>query len=73
MILKMQKEESLIMKDKKLLKNIYHFLSIVCYMISIIFIIKSNSTGMGILLLLLGSANLCFASVLNKKINNNDN
>ena len=73
MILKMQKEESLIMKDKKLLKNIYYFLSIVCYMVSIIFIIKSNSTGMGILWLLLGSANLCFASVLNKKINNNDN
>ena len=60
------------MNNKKLLKTIYYILSLVCYVVAILFITKSNSTGMGIFWLLLGSANICFASLLNKKSKENE-
>ena len=55
------------MKDKKLLKNMYYFLSIVCYIVSIIFIFKSESNGMGILWMLIGTTLLFTGASLNKK------
>lgn len=60
------------MKDKKLLKNIYYVLSLICYIVSILFFAKSSSNGMGVLWMLLGSANLCFANLFDKK-NKDDN
>lgn len=55
------------MKDKKLLKAIYYFLSLSCYVVSILFFTKSESNGMGILWMLIGSTLLFVASTMNKK------
>ena len=55
------------MKDKKLLKTIYYFLSLACYIVSILFFTKSESNGMGILWLLIGSALLSFANIIGVK------
>lgn len=59
------------MKNTKLLKTIYYFLSLGCYLVSILFIIKSKSNGMGLMWFLFGCACLGFASFFNKK-NNDD-
>lgn len=55
------------MKDNKLLKNLYYFLSLICYVVAILFFTKSNSTGFGILWFIFGSACLNFANAANKK------
>ena len=60
------------MEDKKLLKNIYYVLSLMCYIVAILFFAKSSSNGMGVLWLLFGSTCLYFATTFNKK-NKDDN
>lgn len=52
---------------KNLVKNIYYFLSLMCYLVAILFITKSNSQGMGVLWFVFGSACLTFANVFYKK------
>lgn len=55
------------MADNKILKNLYYILSLICYVVSILFFTKSNSNGMGIMWMGFGSILLCLASSINKK------
>lgn len=54
-------------KDKKLAKNLYYLLSLMCYSVSILFFTKSSSNGMGVMWLGFGTICLSFA----KKLSNN--
>ena len=55
------------MNNEKLLKTIYYFLSLACYIVSILFFSKSESNGMGVMWMGFGTILLCVASATNNK------
>ena len=59
------------MNNEKLLKTIYYFLSLACYIVSILFFSKSESNGMGVMWMGFGTILLCVASTMNKKSKDN--
>lgn len=59
------------MEDRKLLKTIYYFLSLACYIVSILFFTKSESNGMGVMWMGFGTILLCVANSTNKKSKDN--